>query len=73
MKVNYDGDGDTLSFLLSDGQIHHAEEHGVIIVNFDENDGLVEIEILNASKVIGGLVEAIAQAKPGSKMIELKV
>ncbi|MGQ9719297.1 MAG: DUF2283 domain-containing protein [Nitrososphaerales archaeon] len=73
MKFSYDGDGDTLSILLSDKQIHHAEEHDLLIVNFDEQNRLVEIEIPNASKVLGGLLEAIVQAKPGSKLVEVKV
>ncbi|MGQ9469149.1 MAG: DUF2283 domain-containing protein [Nitrososphaerales archaeon] len=73
MKFSYDGDGDTLSILLSDKQIHHAEDHGLIIANFDEQNNLVEIEILDASKVLGGLLEAIVQARPGSKLVEVKV
>ena len=42
--------------LLGDRPIHHAEEHGQIhkIVNYDEKGRIVEIEILNASKLLGG-------------------
>jgi hypothetical protein len=38
MKVTYDGVDDTLSILLNKKQIAYAEEHGSIIVNYDDND-----------------------------------
>ncbi|NAT10274.1 hypothetical protein C4E22_01765 [ANME-1 cluster archaeon AG-394-G06] len=50
-----DREGDTLDMLLEDKQIHYAEEHGQIIVNYDERGKIVEIEILNASKLLGGV------------------
>lgn len=43
MKVKYDREGVTLDMLLEDRQIHHAEEYGQIIVNYDEKGQIVEI------------------------------
>jgi uncharacterized protein YuzE len=56
--------------LLEDRQIHHAEEYGQIIVNYDENQKIVEIEILNASKLLGGFLAEILKA-PERKIVEL--
>jgi len=71
VKINYDGRGDTLSILVGKGRIMRAEEHGPVIVNFDRNGKLVELEILSASRVFGDFVTALMRAKPGSKMIEV--
>ncbi len=70
-KITYDGVGDTLSIVLSKKQIAYAEEHGVVIVNFDDKGKPAEIEILNASKFIGDLVSTIIKAKTGEKQIEI--
>ena len=50
MKIRYDRQGYTLDIIVMEGQIHHAEEHGQIIVNYDENGSAVEVEILKAPK-----------------------
>ena len=71
MKINYDGQGDTLSILVGKGRIVRAEEHGPIVANFDGKGRLVEIEILSASRVFGDFLRALMRAKPGSKMIEV--
>jgi len=42
-------------------------------VNFDENNSVVEIEILNASKVLGDFLTALLQAKPKAKLVEVKL
>jgi len=65
MKIRYDREGDTLDMLLEDKQIHHAEECGQIIVNYDEMGKAVEIEILNASKLLGGFLTEILKAPKG--------
>ena len=70
MKVRYDREGDTLDMLLEDGQIHHAEEHGQIIVNYGEKGKIVEVEILNASKLLGGVLTEILKA-PERKIVEI--
>jgi len=70
MKIRYDRQGDTLDILITDGQIHHAEEYGQVIVNYDENGRVVEVEMLSASKLIGEFVtEAIKM--PKREVIEL--
>ncbi len=71
MKVRYDREGDTLAMLLEDKQIHHAEEHGQIIVNYDENGKAVEIEILNASKLLGEFVTEILKS-PKREIVEIE-
>ena len=71
MKITYDGIGDTLSILLSQAQISHAEEHGVVIINYDENGKPVEIEITNASKFLGEFLSTLVKAKAGEKQLEV--
>ena len=44
MRVRYDREGDTLDMLLEDRQIHHAEEHGLIILNYDKKGEIVDNE-----------------------------
>jgi uncharacterized protein YuzE len=63
-KVTYDGVGDTLSILLSKKQIAYAEEHGVVIVNYDDKGKPVEIEILNASKFVATYYQQSLKLKP---------
>jgi len=68
--VRYDREGDVLDVLVKDAQIHHAEEHGQIIVNYDEAGKVVEIEILDASNVLGGFFAELIKA-PRREMVEL--
>jgi len=70
MKIRYDREGDTLSMLLGDRQIHHAEEYGQMIVNYNENGKIVEIEILNASKLLGEFLIEILKA-PKREIVEI--
>jgi len=71
VKITYDGVGDTLSILLSKEQIAYGEEHGPVIVNYDEKGKPVEIEIMNASKFIGEFLSTIIKAKAGEKQLEV--
>jgi len=71
MKITYDGVGDTLSILLSKEQIAYGEEHGPVIVNYNEKGKPVEIEIMNASKFIGEFLSTIIKAKAGEKQLEV--
>ena len=71
MKVTYDGKGDTLGILIKDEQIHHAEEYGDIVINYDINNQPVEIEILSASRFLGDFLTGIIRAKPDAKLIEV--
>jgi len=70
MKARYDREGDTLDMLLEDRQVHHAEEYGQIIVNYDENNKIVEIEILNASKLLGSFLTEILKS-PKREVVEI--
>ena len=70
-KINYDGVGDILSIILSRKQIAYAEEHGAVIVNYDDKGKPAEIEILNASKFMGDLLSTIIKAKAGEKQLEV--
>ncbi len=69
--MKYDGERDTLDIQIKDGQIHHALEHDQVIVNYDENGEVVEIEILSASKFLGESLAGVMQAKPKAKFIEI--
>jgi len=59
-----------LDLLLADEQIHRAEEHEQIIVNYDKKGKIVEIEILNASKLLGQFLSEILKA-PKREVVEL--
>ena len=71
MRIRYDGEGDTLDILIKEEQIHHAEEYGQIIINYNDKNQPIEIEILNASKFFGDFLIGVMQAKPGGKLIEI--
>jgi uncharacterized protein YuzE len=62
MRLKYDREGDVLDVLVMEAQIHHAEEYSQIIVNYDEEGKVVEIGILDASKVLGGFFAEIIKA-----------
>jgi YD repeat-containing protein len=70
MRMRYDREGDVLDVLVKEAQIHHAEEHGQIIVNYDEEGKVVEIEILDASKVLGGFLAEIIKS-PKREIVEI--
>jgi uncharacterized protein YuzE len=71
MKITYDGVGDTLSILIREEQIAYGEEHGLVIINYDEKGKPVEIEMLNASKFLGEFLSTILKAKAGEKQLEI--
>ena len=51
MKIKYDKEVDVLTIKLSDFEIAESdEEKPGIILDYDKNGNVVEIEILNASK-----------------------
>jgi uncharacterized protein YuzE len=70
MKIRYDRESDVLDILLKDEQIHHAEEYDQLIINYDEKDKVVEIEILDASKVLGSVLTEVLKL-PEKKIIEI--
>ncbi len=73
MKIRYDAQGDTLDLLLNDGQIHHGEDFGQIIINYDDKNQPIEVEILNASRFLGEVLAGFIRAKPNAEMVELSI
>lgn len=71
MKITYDGVGDTLSILLDEAQIASAEEHGVVIINYNQDGKPVEIEIMNASRFLGEFLSTLVKAKTGEKQLDV--
>jgi uncharacterized protein YuzE len=70
MKMRYDREGDVLDILVRDAQIHHAEDYGQVIINYDETSRVVEIEILEASRVLKDILEEIIRA-PKREIVEI--
>lgn len=70
MKMRYDREGDVLDMLVKEAQIHHAEEYDQIIVNYDEEGKVVEIELLDASKLLGGFLAQIIKV-PKREVVEI--
>ncbi|NAZ25896.1 MAG: DUF2283 domain-containing protein [Thermofilum sp.] len=70
MKIRYDREGDVLDILVRDAQIHHAEDYGQVIINYDEESRVVEIEILEASRVLKDILEEIIKA-PKREIVEI--
>ncbi len=52
MRVRYNRKEDILVLEVSKSAIDHAEEAGPIIAHFSENDRLVLLEILEASRFL---------------------
>jgi uncharacterized protein YuzE len=71
MRMKYDGEGDTLDILINHSQVHHAVQEDRVIINYDENGDVVEIEILNASKFLGELLTGIIRAKAKPKLVKI--
>jgi len=71
MRMKYDGEGDTLDILVKNSQIHHAVQEDQVIINYDENGDVVEIELLNASKFLGELLTGIIRAKAKPKLVKI--
>ena len=73
MIVRYDRVGDTLDLILSRKQIHHAEEHGPIIINYDRRGEPVEIELLGASRLLGELLAGLLRARSEAEPLEVQL
>jgi uncharacterized protein YuzE len=71
MKITYDGVGDTLSILIREEQIAYGEEHGPVIINYNEKGKPVEIEMLNASKFLGEFLSTFLRQRPGKNSWKL--
>jgi uncharacterized protein YuzE len=60
-KLKYDPDADVLLVLLKEkGKLSYAEEVGDIVMHMDSKGRPLFFEILNASKVVSMMVQAMA-------------
>jgi len=61
-KLRYDAESDVLLIVVSEsGKLSHAEERGDIVVHLGENGKPLFLEVLNASKNIPLMVQALAK------------
>lgn len=61
-KMKYDSGSDVLSVILKDkGKLSHAEEIGDLVLHVDKRGNPLYLEVLNASKVVPVMVQAIAK------------
>jgi uncharacterized protein YuzE len=62
--MKYDSDADVLSVVLKEkGRLSHAEEVGDVILHVDGKGRPLLFEVLNASKVVPKMVQAMAQGE----------
>ena len=69
MKVTYDAETDTLTVLLRDAKARVSEEErSGVILDYDANNQLIAIEILDASSRVDGVdtVQLQVIPKPGA-------
>ncbi len=63
-RMKYDSDADVLSVVVKEkGRLSHAEEVGDIILHVDEKGRPLFFEVLNASKIVPKMVQAMAQGE----------
>ncbi len=63
-KLKYDSDADVLLVLLKDkGKLSHAWEVGDVVMHVDSKGRPLFFEVLNASKVVPMMVQAMAKGK----------
>lgn len=61
-RLRYDGESDVLLIVVSEsGKLSHAEEMGDIVVHLGEKGEPLFLEVLNASKNIPLMVQALAK------------
>ncbi len=61
-KLRYEPEADVLLLLLKNkGKLSHAEEFGDVVVHFDKKGNPLFLEVLNASKIIPLMVQAMAK------------
>ncbi len=60
-KLRYDAESDVLMIIVSDsGKLSHAEEMGDIVIHTSQKGEPLFLEILNASKNVPLMVQALA-------------
>jgi uncharacterized protein YuzE len=63
-KMRYDSDADVLTVLLKEkGKLSHAEELGDVVVHVDKKGNPLFLEVLNASRVVPMMVEAMVKGE----------
>lgn len=63
-RLKYDSEADVLLVLLKEeGKLSHAEEVGDMILHLDEEGKPLFVEVLNASKVVPMMVQAMAKGE----------
>jgi len=61
-KLRYDAESDVLMIIVSDsGKLSHAEEMGDIVVHLSQSGEPLFLELLNASKNVPLMVQALAK------------
>ena len=61
-RLRYDAESDVLTILLSkSGRLSHAEEMGDIVVHLGQKGEPLFLEVLNASKNVPLMVQALAK------------
>ena len=63
-RLKYDSDADVLSLVLKPkGKLSHAEEVGDVVLHLDAKGHPLFLEVLNASKVVPKMVQAMEQGE----------
>jgi uncharacterized protein YuzE len=61
-RLRYDAESDVLMVIVSEsGSLSHAEEMGDIVIHLGQNGKPLFLEVLNASKNIPLMVQALAK------------
>jgi len=61
-RLKYDAESDVLMFIVSEsGQLSHAEEMGDIVIHLAKTGEPIFLEVLNASKNVPLMVQALAK------------
>ena len=61
-RLRYDAESDVLMIIVSDsGKLSHAEEMGDIVVHLSQSGEPLFLEVLNASKNVPLMVQALAK------------
>ena len=71
MKIRYYPDSDVLEIRVLDEKPKYGEEYGEnIIIHYSEENRVVKIEILDASKAILNFLQPILEQKPIKGMMK---
>ncbi len=63
-RLKYDADADVLTLTLkAKGKLSHAEEVGDVVLHVDAKARPLFLEVLNASKVVPKMVQAMAKGE----------